>query len=339
MMEEHQLGGKLLAGVSRSFYLTLKALPGGLREPLSLAYLLARAADTIADTPGVPVSLKLELLGEFDRMVQNQTRDPAGESRLISRLRADFVPKQTDENERLLLQRLHEAFDALSQTPARQAANIRGVLTPIVRGQTRDIERFPADGILRALATAAELDEYTWLVAGCVGEFWTKLCVEELPDGLVVGTSISDMVERGSRFGKGLQLVNILRDTGKDAAMGRCYLPLEEIAAAGLRLDEIGADLSKLTPLFGKWETQCVEHLSCGIDYVEALKNKRLKFATALPLLLGFRTLSRVRRAPWEERVRGVKVGRAEVGKVMFDAGIAVLRKDGIRKLAETLLR
>ena len=36
--------------MSRSFYLTLKALPKELREPISLAYLLARTADTIADT-------------------------------------------------------------------------------------------------------------------------------------------------------------------------------------------------------------------------------------------------------------------------------------------------
>ncbi|MCI0869448.1 MAG: squalene/phytoene synthase family protein, partial [Chloroflexi bacterium] len=40
----------LLKGVSRSFYLTLRVLPGGIREPVGLAYLLARAADTIADT-------------------------------------------------------------------------------------------------------------------------------------------------------------------------------------------------------------------------------------------------------------------------------------------------
>ena len=40
----------LLKGVSRSFYLTLRVLPANLRQPVGLAYLLARAADTIADT-------------------------------------------------------------------------------------------------------------------------------------------------------------------------------------------------------------------------------------------------------------------------------------------------
>ena len=42
----------ILKSVSRSFYLTIKFLPRPLREPVSLAYLLARATDTMADTAG-----------------------------------------------------------------------------------------------------------------------------------------------------------------------------------------------------------------------------------------------------------------------------------------------
>jgi len=54
--------GSLLKNVSRSFYLTLRVLPLGLREPIGLAYLLARAADTIADTSLIPPARRLELL-------------------------------------------------------------------------------------------------------------------------------------------------------------------------------------------------------------------------------------------------------------------------------------
>src|SRR2546427_10732394 len=42
--------GDLLRQVSRSFYLSLAVLPRPLREPIGLAYMLARAADTVADT-------------------------------------------------------------------------------------------------------------------------------------------------------------------------------------------------------------------------------------------------------------------------------------------------
>ena len=54
--------GPLLKGVSRSFYLTLRILPEGMRDPVGLAYLLARAADTIADTSLIPPVQRLDLL-------------------------------------------------------------------------------------------------------------------------------------------------------------------------------------------------------------------------------------------------------------------------------------
>ena len=38
----------------------------------------------------------------------------------------------------------------------------------------------------------------------------------------------------GIRFGKGLQLVNILRDLPADLKNGRCYLPLEKLETARL---------------------------------------------------------------------------------------------------------
>jgi len=49
-----ELIGPLLRDVSRSFYLTLRVLPKEIRPQVSLAYLLARATDTIADTKAVP---------------------------------------------------------------------------------------------------------------------------------------------------------------------------------------------------------------------------------------------------------------------------------------------
>ena len=52
----------LLRDVSRSFYLTLKLLPGSIREQIGLAYLLARATDTIADTGAVSVEERLAAL-------------------------------------------------------------------------------------------------------------------------------------------------------------------------------------------------------------------------------------------------------------------------------------
>jgi farnesyl-diphosphate farnesyltransferase len=337
MTDAEELGGKLLEGVSRSFFLTLKALPHGLREPLSLAYLLARAADTMADTAQVPGVVRTECLHEFDRLLQAETRHPEGEASLCGKLASEFVPLQEDQHEAQLLKRLQEAFDAFRASPPRPLAAMRHVLAPIVRGQLLDIERFPVDGAVRALPSAGELDEYTWLVAGCVGEFWTKLCAEEVPDVFAADVTLEQMVEWGIRYGKGLQLVNILRDVGKDLRMGRCYFPVSELAANGLTVAEVQADPGKLMPVMRPWRERCREHLDGGLRYLGAIQHKRLLFATALPLLIAIRTLALIDKATSGELVSGVKVSRTEVGKILFEAGIASLRQGGIRRLAEKL--
>jgi farnesyl-diphosphate farnesyltransferase len=333
-----ELGGKLLEGVSRSFYLTLKALPQGLREPLSLAYLLARAADTIADTATVEDCIRLECLRELDRIMQSETTSLDAEGQLCERLKQEFVPQQLDADEAILLERLPEALSAFHQAPEPQQRAMRGVMNPIVRGQILDIERFPTDGELRAMPDATALDEYTWLVAGCVGEFWTKLCIEEVPDCFDHQVSRESLVSWGIRYGKGLQLVNILRDVSKDRRLGRCYLPNTELLAHGLTLEEIESTPAKLLPLLKPWQTKCREHLLCGIDYLDAIQSKRVLYATSLPLLLGLKTLTLIEQADGTTLLQGVKVSRAEVSKVLFDAGVASLRRGGIRRLAEKLI-
>ncbi len=49
-MKTSDLTSAILKSVSRSFYLSLAVLPAAVRPAIGLAYLLARAADTIADT-------------------------------------------------------------------------------------------------------------------------------------------------------------------------------------------------------------------------------------------------------------------------------------------------
>jgi farnesyl-diphosphate farnesyltransferase len=139
------------------------------------------------------------------------------------------------------------------------------------------------------------------------------------------------------RFGKGLQLVNILRDVGKDLRMGRCYFPRTELDAVRVSPADLPDAPSRLTAVMQPWRERCREHLECGLQYLDALQHKRLLFATSLPLLIGIRTLALIEHASPGDLLEGVKVSRTEVGKIVFDAGIASLRRGGIRKLAEKL--
>ncbi|MDP9099316.1 MAG: squalene/phytoene synthase family protein, partial [Verrucomicrobiota bacterium] len=217
-LERKDLRGPVLRSVSRSFYLSLRILPADLREPLSLAYLLARATDTIADTPEPPTALRMEALTRLAAAIQG-----TAVKETAAQLRESFAPLQRDEAERTLIERLPALLDWLDELQAGDRDEVRNVLEKINRGQQRDLERFGPSGEVRALADAAELDEYTYLVAGCVGDFWTGLCFAHVKN--FSERSESGLRELGVRYGQGLQLVNILRDAGDDLRHGRCYFP------------------------------------------------------------------------------------------------------------------
>src|ERR1041384_4608893 len=65
-----------LRAVSRSFYTTLRVLPPSVRPQISLAYLLARTTDTVADTQLVPVDQRLAALQHLRERIQGSRQDP-----------------------------------------------------------------------------------------------------------------------------------------------------------------------------------------------------------------------------------------------------------------------
>lgn len=327
---ERELGGQLLASVSRSFYLTLKALPKELREPISLAYLLARTADTIADTASVPAAVRIECLDDFETLVQGGSDEVR--AHLSSRISADFAAHQGDEAERRLMERFADGIAWLGTMSGPALHAIQQVLRHIIHGQRLDIQRFPADGGLRCLRTEAELDEYTWLVAGCVGEFWTEMCAIEKPVSLDSSASIKQMKAWGGRFGKGLQLINILRDIGEDLRDGRCYLP-------GFTAADVQRDSRILQPSWQHWLTVCRGHLDCGLEYVKHVADAKLRYATALPLLIGVKTLARMEKTTWEKLLQGVKISRLDVAMILAEAAVACRGPESVDKLYRKLGR
>jgi farnesyl-diphosphate farnesyltransferase len=321
-LERQELGGRILRSVSRSFYLSLRILPAALRDPLSLAYLLARATDTIADTPEPPVALRMEALARLAGAIQGTDG-----SETAKQLRESFATLQSDEAERTLIEQLPGLLAWLEELSRGDCDEVRNVLAKINRGQRVDLERFDSSTStststsIKALRTAQELDEYTYLVAGCVGEFWTRLCFEHLKN--FTERSEAEMRELGRRYGQGLQLINILRDAGDDLRNGRCYFPADELASSGINPGEILASPDRVEPVLVKWRDKAESGLQAGIDYASAIRNRRVRFATALPALIGKRTLALLRGAGPEALTRRVKVPRAEVRKMITASALA----------------
>ncbi len=273
---------RLLERTSRSFYLTLRLLPRAVRGDVSLGYLLARATDTVADTSAHAVARRAELLRAAAASLGRETL--AGYEPSV------WSAAQRDQAERELLARWPDLWRRLAERPAPARARLERVMAQIIEGQIMDLERF---GPGAAPLDDAELERYTFLVAGSVGEFWTDLCHAEMRH--FASLPAGQMRTHARRYGQALQLVNILRDRRMDAALGRVYIPAGDVARRA---------------------AQAREGLGEAVPYCAAVRSGRLRYATLLPALFGWRTLAM--EAPRDPGVlTPAKVPRSEVRRWM----------------------
>lgn len=317
--ENEPLLTDLLRAVSRSFYLTLRVLPSPVRPSISLAYLLARTSDTIADTEVLPPEDRLGALQDFHKAITTGQETQCDFT--------SFLAHQTRSKERTLLERVNESLALLRSTESTDRQLIIDVLETIISGQQLDLERFQnaSAEMPTCLATADELDDYTYRVAGCVGEFWTRVCFRHLrPDE---PSPCQETIDQGIRFGKGLQLVNILRDFQEDLAQGRCYLPRQELGDAipqsGKQLDQ-----EQERRLAGSYQNSvrvAEQHLQAGWRYTCALPRTwlKLRLACAWPVLLGFETLRLLPRNNPLGTTQKAKVSRSQVKWIILKTLLA----------------
>ncbi|MEY5013557.1 MAG: hypothetical protein RLZ22_506 [Verrucomicrobiota bacterium] len=299
---------RLLKGVSRSFYLSLRLLPGPMREAAGLGYLLARTSDTLADSLALGVGQSLECLNEFERAVMDGGGAPRWSMRVLNAV--------TDPRERRLLEAVGDCLLGLRNLPVAEATLVREVVTTIIGGQRLDLRRFSSSGGLVPLALKddAELEDYAWRVAGCVGEFWTKLGY------LTMGEQFSssdenEMISLAVHCGKGLQLVNILRDLPKDLAQGRCYLPVND-----------SVDRDEIMACHRRWIEGAEWWINDGFRYASLLTTRRLQVASVMPAMLAKATLDLMKNITWDELKAGVKVPRVRVYAMLIKAWCGMRR-------------
>ena len=312
-MPGSDLATALLRRVSRSFYLSLAVLPRAVRPTIGLAYLLARASDTIADTRAIDRAWRIAHL---------ETLRAALGGGDISTVASATAGPQALPAERALLQRLPECLAAFRALPPADRARVHAVLATIIEGQLQDLRLFPCDdeGKLAALETREDLDRYTYLVAGCVGEFWTDVHAAHRPR--LRQWDLPRMRALGTRLGKGLQLTNVLRDVPRDLRQGRCYLPRQDLERFGVEprdlLDPTRA--AALRPLLVEWINIALDHYEAGWRYTFAIPRReaRTRLACAWPLLIGLRTLDLLAASPnWLDPAVTIKVPRVRVYGLM----------------------
>ncbi|WP_438390775.1 phytoene/squalene synthase family protein [Caballeronia sp. DA-9] len=317
--------GPLLKGVSRSFYLTLRVLPAGMRDPVGLAYLLARAADTIADTSLIPPAQRLELLLSLRNLVNGAPDDGT----FTRRLTQEVAGQQSLSDEKVLLESTGAALTVLSQLSDPDRDAVRGIVSTLTQGMEFDLRTFPdeSSGRIKALNTLEELDTYTYLVAGCVGEFWTRMTYAHMPGTLKGPSEI--MLSRGVRFGKALQMTNVLRDCSKDLRIGRCYLPLPMLGQYGLTPQDLlePGSSRRAQPLLFELLRLTLNHYRAAVDYALAIPalSIRLRLSCLWPVLIGLETLVLlVNNDDWLDPARISKITRNKVYRIVAGSTLLV---------------
>ncbi len=104
---------------------------------------------------------------------------------------------------------------------------------------------FQAQDLSGGLPTLADLDNYCYYVAGCVGEMLAKLFCHYSPE---INQHRDELLKLSVSFGQGLQMTNILKDIWDDAQRGVCWLPQDVFAETGFDLKNI--NLQENDPAF-----------------------------------------------------------------------------------------
>jgi farnesyl-diphosphate farnesyltransferase len=194
---------RVLEETSRTFFIPIETLPKGLKEAVASGYLCMRAVDEIEDHPDIDGKMKAILLNTISRVLQAQTH----------------VESFTHAH-------LAEAFDSfkeilpeVSLRLGEWACYAPKFIAPRIWESTSAMADRMADWADTGfkVITQADLDRYTYGVAGAVGlllcDLWSWF------EKIQINRS------RAIQFGRGLQLVNILRNREEDLQRGVDFYP------------------------------------------------------------------------------------------------------------------
>ena len=294
---------EILREVSRAFYLSMRVLPCEVRPAISVGYLLARAADTLADDPSLSVEERQVNLRDWLRVLEGET---AEEERAILWVRW-----------RRLLERLSEAYALFLSLDDFARVQVLQVLRTLISGMLLDLRSFPG-----YFSKIDELENYTYLVAGCVGEFWTNIMFHYLH--FVPTSRLEDMRAWGVSFGQALQYTNILRDLPKDLQNGRSYVPLDSLHAFISKSEgNLKAHRQELVPFVER----ALEHSEDAFKYIKGTPKRfvLLRLSTIWPVAIGLGTFLEMAKSDlWPSYKKRIKVSRSWVYTMMALSLVAV---------------
>lgn len=318
-----------LPRVSRTFAVNIRLLNGTLGEAVRTGYLLCRAADALEDSwPGEPAGIR----DRFERFVAALK----GDGRALASLADDARALGSDRTDLELVTELPRLLRVHASLPDAHRRAVRAGVITLASGMSRYASRAAGRPPASAyLDTEAELDDYCWVVAGCVGVMLTRLFAAEY--GAADPALEARRLAAAPAVGQALQLTNILLDWPNDVRRGRCYLPASWLAEAGITARELVDHGGPGTVAVARrLEAKARVALEQVPAYVELIPVRRVRYRLFClwPALWALASLRHARRDPefpWGPR--RPRLPRTELWRSALGSALAVYNAGALRRL------
>lgn len=235
---------QMLKDTSRTFYIPIKLLKPELKRTVGSAYLCMRAIDEIEDHETLDPKLKQQLLRSTSELLKAPF-DGVAYQELVK----PYKSQLPEVSLRLA--------DWIAFCPEEIVGKVQESTSIMAAGMAEWVEKD------FQIKTEADLDDYTYYVAGLVGvmlsDIWKWYDNTETNRDLAIA------------YGRGLQAVNMLRNQDEDADRGVQFLP-----------DNWNKD-----DLFAYAET----NLEKADEYIKDIQTKNILLFCRIPLALSKRTL------------------------------------------------
>lgn len=234
----------ILKLTSRTFYIPISLLKPILKETVGSAYLCMRAIDEIEDHETLDSATKQHLLKSTSILLKSGFDDKV--YRELIEPYKELLPEVTVR-----------LGDWVTFCPQGITEKITDSTSIMADGMAKWVEKD------WQIETKADLDDYTYYVAGLVGIMLSDIW--EWYDGTETDRELA------IAYGRGLQTVNILRNQEEDQERGVSFIP-----------DDWTRD-----DLFGYTE----QNLQLADEYMKDIKNRNILLFCRIPLALAKRTL------------------------------------------------
>ena len=282
----------ILPKVSRTFAPTIQRLPRQLFLQATVAYLFCRVADTIEDSEILDIKQKQNLLKQYAHILEREhaTRELTAFMSHISSL-----PKQGADYE--LIHNVPIILTVYNRFPKKVRIGISTWVVEMISGMRKYVQS-KNNSSQNFLNTLKDLDDYIYYVAGTVGNLATTLFSHYSPN--ITHKITMRLKKYAVSVGKGLQLVNIIRDMPDDWKCNRSYMPNELLKKYDLTRQSIfdRQNLQRSKRMINELIEIALVYLDAALQYIVAIpKTERsIRLSCLLPLFWALQTLYAIKK-------------------------------------------